>query len=59
MMTKREWAAQQAAKRKAERQAKKEEQKNWIPNPEYKKKLTHSEIFAGVKKKPRFIPPSI
>ena len=52
-MNKKEWAKQQAAKRRADRQA---ERDSLVPNPNYKKRLTFSEIFARVKKQPRFIP---
>ena len=51
-MTKAEWRKQQAANRKAARKA---ELADLVPNPNYRPRLSHSEIFAGVKKQPRFI----
>ena len=53
-MTKTEYRAQL----KAERSAARVEKLALIPNPDYRAKLSHHEIYAGVKKQPRFISPT-
>lgn len=52
-MTKQQYRAILAS----ERAAFKAEQAAMIPNPNYRKRLSYSEIFNGVSKGPRFIPP--
>jgi hypothetical protein len=56
-MTKAEFYKQQAAARRDALNIEKAKIAAMIPNPDYRRRLTYSEIFKGMKKQPKFISP--